>query len=186
VSNWHKFTIDFIAKTPLEAVEFIGLNPSSNFTISLAYILVEQLSLSPDQNYELFSVQRGLYVGAGQIVTESSSQNNEVALSRKGTDWGILVYGPYVTLPNGAFTAMFRIKTQSTLQNVSLLFEVASQPSAQILSRKTLSFSGIHDGAWFNVTLPFSLKGLTANIEFRVTSNGATNLYVDQVLVMFH
>jgi uncharacterized membrane protein len=185
-SDWQKITLEFIARDYLEGVEFTGLNPSSNFTISLAYILVEQLVLSPDLNYELFSVQRGLSVGAGQIVSEASSYSGEVALSRKGVDEGILVYGPYITLPSGNFTAIFRIKAHETLQNVSVLCEVVSQPDAHILSQRMLNFSEIHDdGAWFNVTLPFSLKILTTNVEFRVYSNGMTNLYVDVVTVMF-
>jgi hypothetical protein len=48
-----------------------------------------------------------------------------------------------------------------------------------------LNSSEIHDGSWFNVTLPFSLEAPTANIEFRVSSNGMTNLYVDMVTVWF-
>jgi hypothetical protein len=183
--DWQEFTLEFIAKDPLEAVELTGLNPSSNFTISLAYILVEQLVLSPDLNYELFSVQRGLYVGAGQIVSETSSRSSEVALSRKGVDSGILVYGPYITLPSGNFTAVVRVKTNETSEGVSVRLEVVSQPDAHILSQRLLDFLDIRDDMWFNVTLPFSLKVSTANIEFRVTSNGMTNLYVDVVTVIF-
>jgi hypothetical protein len=48
-----------------------------------------------------------------------------------------------------------------------------------------LNSSEIHDGLWFNVTLPFSLEALTPNIEFRVSSNGMANLYVDTVTVLF-
>jgi uncharacterized membrane protein len=184
-SGWQKFALEFIARDPLEGVEFAGLAPSSNFTISLAYILIEKLVLSPDINYELFSVKRGLQVATGQIVSDISSNSGEVALSRKGLDEGMLVYGPYITLPSGNYTAVFRLKTSETLQNASIRVEVVSQPDNRILSRMTLNSSKINDGSWFNVTLPFSLETLTANIEFRVSGNGMTNLYVDTVMVFF-
>jgi uncharacterized membrane protein len=183
--DWQKFTLEFIATDNLSNVEFTGMAPSSNFNIYLAYVIVEKLVLSPDLNYELFSVQRGLEVKAGQIVNDASSHSGEVALSRKGLDEGVLTYGPYITLPNGTYNAIFRIKTFETSQNASVRFEVISQPDARLLSQMMLNSSEIHDGSWVNVTLPFSLDALTANIEFRVSSNGMTNLYVDIVTVLF-
>jgi uncharacterized membrane protein len=185
VSGWQKFTLEFIARDNLEGVEFTGLAPSASVSISLAYIIVEKLVLSPDLNYELFSVQRGLRVEAGQVVSDPSSYSGEVALSRKGLNEGRLTYGPYITLPSGTYKAVFRIKTYETSQNAAIRFEVISQPYAIILSNMTLSSSEIYDGSWFNVTLPFSLEAPTANIEFRVSSNGMTNLYVDMVTVWF-
>jgi hypothetical protein len=183
--DWQEFTLEFIARDNLEGVEFTGLAPSSNFNIYLAYIIVEKLVLSPDLNYEIFSVQRGLQVKAGQIVSDASSHSGEVALSRKGLDGGILTYGPYIALPSGTYKAIFRIKTYETSQDAEIRFEVISQPDALILSNMTLSSAEIYDGSWFNVTLPFSLEALTPNIEFRVSSNGMTNLYVDMVTVWF-
>jgi hypothetical protein len=184
-SDWQEFTLEFIARDNLEDVEFTGLAPSSNFNIYLAYISVEKLVLSPDVNYEVFSVQRGLQVDAGLIVSDVSSQSGEVAFSRKGLDQGILVYGPYVALPSGAYKAVFRAKASETSQNAEIHFEVISQPDTRVLSNRTLNSSEIYDGSWFNVTLTFSLEVLTDNIEFRVSSNGMTNLYVDTVMVLF-
>jgi hypothetical protein len=178
-ADWQEFTLEFIARDNLASVEFTGLAPSSNFNIYLAYIIVEKLVLSPDLNYELFSVQRGLQVKAGQIVNDASSHSGEVALSQKGLDEGVLTYGPYITLPSGTYNAVFRIKTFETSQNASVRYEVISQPDTRILSQMTLNSSEIHDGSWF------SLEALTANIEFRVSSNGMTNLYVDTVTVLF-
>jgi hypothetical protein len=126
-----------------------------------------------------------LQVKAGQIVSDASSHSGEVALSQKGLDAGILTYGPYITLPSGTYNAVFRIKTFETSQDAAIRFEVISQPNNLILSNMTLNFSEIHDGSWFNVTLPFSLQVLSSNIEFRVSSNGMTNLYVDMVTVLF-
>ena len=184
-SGWREFTLEFIARDNLENVEFTGMTPSSNFSIYLAYISVERLVLSPDVNYEVFSVQRGLQVNAGLIVSDVSSQSGKVAFSRKGLDQGTLVYGPYVALPSGTYKAVFRAKASETSQNVEIRFEVISQPNTRILSNRTLNYSEIHDGSWFNVTLTFSLEALTDNIEFTVSSNGMTNLYVDTVMVLF-
>jgi uncharacterized membrane protein len=184
-SDWQKFTLEFIAKDNLENVEFTGLAPSSNVSISLAYVMVEKLVLTPDTNYELFSLQTGLHVANGQIVSDSSSYTGEAALSRKGLNYGILTYGPYVTLPNGTFTAVFRIKTYETSQNTTILFEVVCQAGTLTLSNMTLNSSEIHDGSWFNVSLPFSLKAYTTDVEFRVSNNGLTNLSVDTVTVLY-
>jgi len=183
--DWQRFELEFIARDDFKNVEFRGFAPSSSFNISLAYVLVEKLALSQDLNYELFSVQRGLQVEAGQIVSDISSRSVEVALSRKGLDEGLLIYGPYIALSSGSYKAVFRIKTNETLPNTSVLFEVVSQLGTRILSQMMLNSSEIHDGSWFNVMLPFSLNALTSNIEFRVSSNGMTNLYVDTVTVLF-
>ncbi|HEX9862914.1 MAG TPA: hypothetical protein VGB11_06510, partial [Candidatus Bathyarchaeia archaeon] len=53
------------------------------------------------------------------------------------------------------------------------------------LSQKTLFSTEIYDGSWFNVTLPFSLETFTKGIEFKVISNGLTNLYVDTVTILY-
>jgi uncharacterized membrane protein len=185
VLDWQEFTLEFIVRDHLKGVEFTGLSPSPNFNISLAYILVEKLVLSPGSNYELFNIQRGLQVNAGQTVSDDSSYSGEVALSQQGLDEGILTYGPYITLPSGNYNAVFRIKNSETSQNAVIRFEVISQSGTHILSQVTLNSPEIYDGSWFNVTLPFSLEALTANIEFRVSSNGMTNLYVDTVTVLF-
>ena len=183
--DWQKFTLEFITRDPLYNVEFRGLSPSPNFTISLAYVLLEKRVLSSDQNYELFNVQRGLQVEAGQIVSDTSSESGKVALSRKGVNEGNLIYGPYIALSSGSYHAVFRVKASGTSANASVLFEVVSQPHTRILSNMTLPSSGLQDGSWFNVVLPFSLEVSTSNIEFRVSSNGMTNLYVDTVRVLF-
>jgi uncharacterized membrane protein len=184
-SDWQEFSLEFIATGNITGVEFTGLNPSPNFNITLAYIMVEQLALTPELNYEVFSVKGNLQVEAGQIVNDASSSSGEAALSQKGLNEGILTYGPYITLPNGTFNAVFRIKTYDTSQNATILLEVVSQAGNLVLSTMTLSSAEIHDGSWFNVTLPFSLEALTPNIEFRASSNGMTNLYVDTVTVLF-
>jgi hypothetical protein len=177
---WFNVTLPFSLKVLTQNIEF---RVSSN---GMTNLHVDVVTVSLDLNYESFSIQRGLQVDNGQITNDSSSQSGRVALSRKGLDEGMLIYGPYITLPNGNFVAVFRIKANETSQNVSVRCEVVSQPGAHILSQRMLGFSEIHDdGAWFTVTLSFSLKVLTQNIEFRVSSNGMTNLYVDEVIVKF-
>jgi uncharacterized membrane protein len=182
--DWQEFSFEFIAGDTLRNVEFTGLDPSPNFDIYLAYITIEPV-LPPDISHVIYCVQRGLQVDVGSIVSDVSAHSGYVALSRKGLDEGILTYGPYVALPSGAFEAVFRIKTNETEQNAKIGLEVTSQQGTIILSQKTLNSSEIYDGSWFNVTLPFSLKTTTTGIEFRVTSNGMTNLYVDTVTVLY-
>jgi hypothetical protein len=177
-------TLQFSLQVTSSNIEF---RVSSN---GMTNLYVDTVTVSPDL-YESFSVRRGLRVYSGQITNDTSSQSGEVALSRKGLNEGILTYGPYIALQNGIYTAVFRIKTNATEQNATITFDVTSQMGTNILSgpnilsNRTLRASEIHDGSWFDVTLQFSLKVLTTNIEFRVTSNGMTTLYVDTVTVMF-
>jgi len=187
VADWQEFTLEFITRDNVENVEFTGLEASSNFDIYLAYIKVEKLILSPDTNYESFSTQRGLMVEKGQIVSDSSSHSGKVALSQKGVNEGSLIYGPYIAFQNGTYTAVFRIKTDGTEQNAMVYFEVTSKQGnyINVVSQMTLNAAEINDGSWFNVTLPFSLPVFSSSIEFRVSSNGMTNLYVDTVTVLF-
>jgi hypothetical protein len=41
-STWHSFPIRFVVKDTLKNVEFTGLEPSSNYDIYLAFILIEK------------------------------------------------------------------------------------------------------------------------------------------------
>jgi uncharacterized membrane protein len=179
--DWQEFSLEFIAEAPLINVEFTGFNPSPNFNISLAYILVEPLLSSA--NSVLYGVRRGLQVDHGVIASDVSAYSDYVALSRKGLDEGILTFGPYLALPSGAFEAIFRLKTEETVQDATIDLQVISQTGAVVLSQKTLNSTEIYDRQWFNVTLPFSLETFTKGIEFRVSSNGMTNLYVDTVTI---
>lgn len=43
-SIWQKIVLNFSARTSLEKVEFRGMNPSSDYDISLAFILLEKAS----------------------------------------------------------------------------------------------------------------------------------------------
>jgi uncharacterized membrane protein len=182
--GWQEFSLEFIVKDTLRNVEFAGLNPSPNFAIYLAYIAIEP-NLSPGINYVTYGVQKGLQVRLGTIISDVSSHNGYVALSRKGVDKDILTYGPYAALPSGAFEAVFRIKTHETAQNAIIGIEVTTQQGTVVLSQKKLDSSEIYDDSWFNVTLPFSLESSTTGIEFRASSNGMTNLYVDTVTLLY-
>ena len=42
ISNWHKFSLDFEVTDTIRQVEFRGLEPSPNYDIYLAYVLVEK------------------------------------------------------------------------------------------------------------------------------------------------
>jgi hypothetical protein len=182
--DWQEFSYEFIAEDTLRKVEFTGFNPSPNFNISLAYISIEPL-LSSGANSVLYGVQRGLQVDHGVIVSDVSAYSGYVAMSRKGLDEGILTFGPYSALPSGAFEAIFRIKTGETMQDATIDLQVAYQHGSIALSQKTLFSTEIYDGSWFNVTLPFSLETFTKGIEFKVISNGMTNLYVDTVTILY-
>ncbi|MEM2099475.1 MAG: DUF2079 domain-containing protein, partial [Candidatus Bathyarchaeia archaeon] len=183
--NWQKFTLEFIAKEPLSAIEVAGHALSSNFTISLAYVLLEKIGVTAESNNVVFDIQSGLQVDAGQIIKDTSSRSGIVALSQKGLNEGIMVYGPYVSFFQGNYTAIFQIKTTEAMQNASIRFEIAYQPNSKILATKELNSTCIISDSWFNVTLPFSIQLLTDNVEFRVYSNGMMNLYVDTVTVLF-
>ena len=182
--DWQEFSCEFIAEDTLRKVEFTGFNPSPNFNISLAYISIDPL-LSSGANSVLYGVQRGLQVDHGVIVSDVSAYSGYVAMSRKGLDEGILTFGPYAAFSSGAFEAIFRIKTGETVQDATIDLQVAYQHGSIALSQKTLFSTEIYDGSWFNVTLPFSLETFTKGIEFKVISNGLTNLYVDTVTILY-
>jgi len=183
-NNWQEFSFEFIAGTKLKNVEFLGLSPSPNFDIRLAYI---ELTPIPSQgpNYVTFAVQKGLQIDNGKMANDASSRNGKVGWSQESVNKDILTYGPYIALPNGTFSAIFSLKTVETQQNAEINLEVTTQYGANKLNHTTLGYSEISDGSWFNATLSFSLETPTSNIEFRVSSNGQTNLYVDTITVLY-
>ena len=178
---------DYWSTYVFDQVPAYSLNP---YAVTSSFVLFKKgfngkPILTPGLNYEIFTAQKDLLIQTGKIVNDASSRSGEVALSRKGLDEGTLTYGPYIALPSGTFKAVFRIKTSETSQNAAITFDVSSQLGSLILSQMTLNSSETSDGSWFNVTLPFTLEALTANIEFRASSNSMTNLYVDTVTVQY-
>jgi hypothetical protein len=179
--------LDYWSNYSLSQLPAYSLNP---YAMTYSFVLFKKgfsgkPILVPGFNYEIFTAKKDLLITSGQLVSDVSSSSGEVALSQKGVNKGILTFGPYIILPSGTFTAVFRIRTYETSPNATVSFDVCSGFGTNIVSQMTLGSSEINDGPWFNVTLPFSLASLTENIEFRTSNNGMTNLYVDTVTVLY-
>jgi uncharacterized membrane protein len=136
----------------------------------------------PDLNYEVFPVYRDL-VHSGEVVYDGSSNSGFVVFSGKDVNNGTFVYGPYVCLPPGVFNVTFEIKIGEYTQGHVASFEVIDEFGSVRLAKSSLSSHDIKNEGWNNLTLTVSSDTFRSHVEFRITTSGLADLYVDRVIV---
>lgn len=100
-------------------------------------------------------------------------------------DSGHLLFGPYVPMRPGSWTARFRLAAGPGRTSGPLgLVDIASGPGAEIVARKELTEESLPlDGVLRDVAVPFELDRTELSVEFRVQSYGrvpmAAVLHVD-------
>lgn len=92
-------------------------------------------------------------------------------------------YGPYDILPNGNYTASFRLRTSSTVDKHVITLDVRA--NRQVIASVDISGSSFSTAdTWQNFTLKFELKQFVTDIEFRgLTVFDAADVYLDYIEV---
>ena len=118
----------------------------------------------------------------GEVVDDASSPYGAaLKATQRDVAGGILVYGPYLPLMPGEYTAIFRLKSGARTQEPVALLEVTADLGRKIIGR--VSITGLdfpESEKWKMFELPFSIRGEPVeNIELRVIYLGATDVSVD-------
>ncbi len=133
---------------------------------------------------EVFEAYKDLYLKPSvRILVDESSKSGLVAFYPKNSKEDIFVYGPYTSLPKGIYNVTCTIKFGPHSEGYLATFDVADEIGEVCLARKDLYGFEIKPNVWNNITLTFAIKELRTNIEFRVSSTGVADVYVDRVIL---
>jgi uncharacterized membrane protein len=132
----------------------------------------------------IFEAYRDLFIVSppGVIVEDSSSSSGKVVVYPKNSS-GYSIFGPYSYLLEGAYEATFTLKAGEHDIGYLGTLDVASDMGTEILSFRDVWGFELKPGEWTNFTVPFSLPVLSTEMEFRFLITGASDIYLDRVLV---
>ena len=109
-----------------------------------------------------------------------SHEENDVRLS-------LFWHGPYTTLPQGTYEVTYVLKISGNIkpENRIITLDVVADKGRLEFSKKIIYGLDIPlTGSWFNITVPFSLKHLKSDIEFRGRDvNSNAKVVLDCVIV---
>jgi hypothetical protein len=122
--------------------------------------------------------------GLGQVISDATSSSGtvRVAYSKQGlSDGDAIVFGPYITIPAGSYTASFVLRVSDTEPSGFVgKIDVAAELGRRIIVEQDLVISQFSSNKWQEFKLPFTLKDTTANVELRVHFyRGVADLYCD-------
>jgi hypothetical protein len=117
-----------------------------------------------------------------QIISDPSARSEKVVLCPKGST-GYFAWGPYTYLLQGTYEVTFAIKVGE--HNDSLIGEcdVSDDYGNSTISKIDINGSELQTNEWTNLTLSFTSTELMTSVEFRASSNGATDIYIDRIIV---
>lgn len=100
--------------------------------------------------------------------------------SEVGTEDNIVWFGPYEMLPPGAYNVTYHVAVESKSPTPVTTLEVVSGPNQKQLAAKSVNET---DG-WEEVTVPFTIDEVTADIEFRgIREDADGSIAIQQVTV---
>jgi uncharacterized membrane protein len=132
----------------------------------------------------IYQVYRDLIVLSppGSTVVDPSANGEKVFFYPKGSV-GCCIFGPYTYLIQGSYEATFTVKVGEHSAAYLGTFDVTTDVGMHILSAKNVNGSELRPEEWINITVPFSVATFSTGMEFRVTSGGTADIYVDRVIV---
>jgi uncharacterized membrane protein len=178
--GWFNVTLPFGLREPYEDVEFAGY-AAGGTNVSLDYVTVEQLSPPPSSITELAFNARELSAphkedpqgfvnwtlgnfSSNGVFTrgEGKTQENE---SKSGTLW----WGPYVSLPNGSYTARFWLRLDNASYDGTLIdLKVMKNNATELLNSLAVHGSDFKQiGTWQSFEVNFGLSEASDGLEFR-------------------
>jgi len=123
---------------------------------------------------------------SGGMVDLSATSNNIIvrkAFPGSTANGACVVYGPYINLSPGVYSATFRLSVGQLVSAKIAGIEVTANNGTRILGRKEIAgteFPAINE--WDEFTVPFTIDPEGAkNVEFRVQYLGLAPLLIDEI-----
>ncbi|MHA1590150.1 MAG: DUF2079 domain-containing protein [Candidatus Njordarchaeales archaeon] len=135
--------------------------------------------------HEIYDYEE-LILDNGKVISDPSAESSRVLCHSKYDPQGTFWFGPYISLPPGNYTVVFRLKVDELGAGHLITLDVATDIGATILARYDVNLSEFSSAeTWKTFKLEFFLPKITEKIEFRgMDVSNLTGLYLDYVEVI--
>lgn len=166
----------------MKITNYSGLTSIRKFNNYLIYVFDGPIPYEQFSCKHIYEAEE-LFSQSGQIIPDVNSSGG-FCIFAAYNESGIVVYGPYVRIPNGVYIASFKIKSNNCNSSKPLVrLDVATSAGREIIAEKELflsDFEYIDNYQSFDIL--FNSQGQN-NFEFRVFKYPQENLWVDQISV---
>ncbi|MCI4436623.1 MAG: DUF2079 domain-containing protein [Ignisphaera sp.] len=160
--GYNNITLTISSDKPLFEVEFRGLNPNTNVSLSLVKVYVEQVSYRSQGIVSLGFPGGSLVVGpAGEVVAGK-------IIHKPGMSAGNMWYGPYISLKPGKYNITFVLIVKNATINDVMYLDVVYNLGRNALANTTVyvyNFTELNKPQL--VTITIEIKEPLSNVEFR-------------------
>jgi uncharacterized membrane protein len=129
---------------------------------------------------------RNLGLGQGsELIRSNSSPSYYIYEPANASGYTTTWFGPYTLLPPGTYKVTYLIMASSNYSGYLLTLDVTTNYGAKIIASEPLYGYELNGPMrWTNVSMEFTLSGVTPLLEFRgVQSSGVVGLYLANVTV---
>ncbi|MCW3989906.1 MAG: DUF2079 domain-containing protein [Candidatus Bathyarchaeota archaeon] len=130
---------------------------------------------------KVFHAHEDLHIGSGDIVHEPGADSGLAIRSRKGSERGYCLYGPYTYLLEPAYDAVLHLKVENHGEGYLGTFEVTSDRGESVIAKRDLYGYEFHSEGWRSVGIRLALDRPREMVEFRVYTVGACDIILDRV-----
>ena len=130
---------------------------------------------------KVFHAHEGLHIGSGDIVNEPGADSGLAILSRKDSERGYSLYGPYTYLLDPAYDAVLHLKVEDHGEGYLGTFEVTSDRGGSVIAKRDLYGYEFPGEGWRSVGLRLALDRPREMVEFRVYTVGACDITIDRI-----
>jgi len=160
--GYNNITLTVSSDKPLFDVEFRGLNPNTNVSLSLVKVYVEQLS------YRSLGIVSMGFPGSSLDVGPAGEVVDGKIIHKPGMSAGNMWYGPYIPLKPGKYNITFALIIKNATKSDVMYLDVVYN-----LGRITLANTTVHVYNFTElnkpqlITLTIEVKEPLTNVEFR-------------------
>ena len=123
----------------------------------------------------------------GTLIPDSAARSEKTAMITTSFDRSKhFVYGPFIQLPKGKYSVLYRLKITRDLGTNNLaVLDVSANFGKEIIASRTIRLCDFGRAQHFEeFGLPFELTKEYEGIEFRIMYLGETDLYFDRVVLI--
>jgi uncharacterized membrane protein len=160
--GYNNITLTISSDKPLFDVEFRGLNPNPNVSLSLVKVYVEQISYK-----SLGTVSMG-FPGSSLIVGPAGEVVDGKIIHKPGMSAGNMWYGPHISLKPGKYNITFALIIRNATKSNVMYLDVVYDLGKITLANTTVhvyNFTELNKTQF--ITLTIEVKEPLTNVEFR-------------------
>jgi hypothetical protein len=160
--GYNNITLTMSSDKPLFDVEFRGLNPNTNVSLSLVKVYVEQLS------YRSLGIVSMGFPGSSLNVGPAGEVVDGKIIHEPGMSAGNMWYGPYIPLKPGKYNITFALIIKNATESDVMYLDVVYNLGRITLANTTVHVYNLTElNKTLFITLTIEVKEPLTNVEFR-------------------